>query len=391
MTKTRIQSIDLLRGLVMIIMTLDHTRDYFHYDAFFFDPSDLSQTNIALFFTRFVTHFCAPVFVFLAGTSAYFVGKRMDKKKLSIRLLKRGFWLIFLELVVIKFAWNFKLDYSIITLQVIWALGLCMILLAGFIHLPKSIALGFSLILIAGHNMFDSFHPESNRFLEILWSFLHVFGIITFDKFMVFVAYPLIPWIGLMVFGYYFGEWYSSDFKKEKRMKSLLITGSALILLFVLLRAGNLYGDPFPWEAQSKPIFSFLSFINIMKYPPSLLYILLTIGPTLIFLWLAEKFSFDKFKPLVVIGRVPMFWYILHIYIIHLFAAIAASATTGFVFSDMLIDLWVTRQPELKGYGFSLGFVYLVWITVILILYPMSNWYNNYKTTNKDKWWLSYL
>lgn len=388
-TKERIKSIDFLRGLVMIIMALDHVRDYFHYDAFFFDPVDLTQTNEALFFTRFISHFCAPVFVFLAGTSAFFVGQRKSKKSLSIWLLKRGLWLILLELTIIKFGWLFKFDISYFMLQVIWILGLAMIFLAVIIHLPKKLTIVVSFLIILGHNAFDSFIPNGNLNSDI-WTFLHEFKLLNYEDIKVFVAYPIIPWIFVMPLGYYFGELYLPKINSKKRTKNLLQLGIISTLLFFILRCLNLYGDPYFWSTQDSWSYTIMSFFNVTKYPPSLLYLLITIGPSILLLAFAEKWKGWFFNKLVIIGRVPMFFYIIHIYIIHLIALIAVTAT-GFNLSDMFADLWVTMQSGLKGYGFHLGVVYLIWIILIIGLFPICSWYNTYKSNNRDKWWLSYL
>ncbi|MGB5418923.1 DUF1624 domain-containing protein [Algibacter sp.] len=384
---TRIESIDLLRGLVMVIMALDHVRDYFHYDAYFFDPTDLSQTNVALFITRFLTHFCAPVFVFLAGTSAFFVGQRRDKKDLSIWLLKRGFWLIIAELTIMKFGWNFNLNYNMVVFQVIWALGASMVFLAAFIHVPKNIMIALSLIVIFGHNAFDGFMPES---LENLWVLLHVQGPVSTPINTIFIAYPLIPWIFVMPLGYHFGLLYHKDFKQNLRTKWLTYIGVGCILLFIFIRSLNIYGDPNNWEEQKSFAFTVMSFINFSKYPPSLLYLLVTLGPAILLLAFAENWKGKLHSASVTIGRVPMFFYIIHIYIIHLLATIAL-AITGFSPKFMIIDLFVTFTPELKGYGFSLWVVYVIWVLLILALYPICKWYWKYKSNNRDKWWLSYL
>lgn len=387
--KNRIKSIDLLRGVVMVIMALDHVRDYFHADAYFFDPSDIAQTNVPLFWTRFVTHFCAPVFVFLAGTSAFFVGQRRDKKSLSIWLLKRGLWLVVAELTIIKLAWMFKLDYSTILLQVIWVLGISMVFLAGFIHLPKKLMIGLALIVIFGHNLLDSFAP-SDSVASGVWTFLHVFNMVNMGSFQVLVGYPIIPWIFVMLLGYYFGEFYKPSYDSKLRIKRLFQIGLGLTLLFFVIRTMNVYGDPYTWAKQDSLGMTIASYFNITKYPPSLLYLLITLGPSILFLAFMENVQNRWTEKLVVIGRVPMFFYIVHIYVIHALAVVAAIAT-GFSFSDMVIDLWVTLQPQLQGYGFNLWVVYLVWIVLTVALYPICSWYNDYKTANRQKWWLSYL
>ncbi|MBO0320905.1 DUF1624 domain-containing protein [Muricauda sp. CAU 1633] len=387
--KKRIKSIDMLRGVVMVIMALDHVRDYFHADAYFFDPSDIAQTNVPLFWTRFVTHFCAPVFVFLAGTSAFFVGQRQDKKSLSIWLLKRGLWLVVAELTIIKLAWMFKLDYSTILLQVIWVLGISMIFLAGFIHLPKKFMIALSLVVIFGHNLLDSIAP-TDAVASGFWTFLHVFNIVNMGSIQVFVGYPIIPWIFVMPLGYYFGELYKPSYDPKLRIKRLFQIGLGLTLLFFVIRTINVYGDPYTWAEQDSLGMTIASYFNITKYPPSLLYLLITLGPSILFLAFMENVQNRWTEKLVVIGRVPMFFYIIHIYVIHALAVVAA-LSTGFDFSDMVIDLWVTLQPQLQGYGFDLWVVYLIWAVLTIALYPVCSWYNAYKTANRQKWWLSYL
>ncbi len=385
----RIKSIDMLRGLVMVIMALDHVRDYFHYDAFFYDPSDLSQTSVGIFWTRFITHFCAPVFVFLAGTSAFFVGQRRSKKELSIWLLKRGIWLVIAEVTIIKFAWMFKLDFSTVVLQVIWVLGIAMIFLAGFIHLPKKLNISLAILFVIGHNLFDSYSP-TGPVSSGIWTFLHIFGVIPMGNITILSGYPMIPWVFVMLLGYHFGELYKPSYGAEKRKKALIWLGLGMLLAFVIIRATNIYGDAIKWEVQDTASFTVLSFFNLTKYPPSLLFLLVTLGIPMIFLAFAENWRGKLTEWLVVIGRVPMFFYIIHLYVIHFFALLAAMAT-GFQASDMVIDLWITLQPELQGYGFSLWVVYLIWLILIIALYPICKWYDGYKTRNRQYWWLSYL
>src|SRR6267154_3502658 len=386
----RIESIDLLRGAVMIIMALDHVRDYFHADAFLYNPTDLSQTNVWLFATRWITHFCAPVFVFLAGTSAFLIGSRKGKNELSAFLLKRGLWLILLDFTVINFAWFFNIHFSFIALTVIWALGIGMILLAAIIHLPFKMILAIGLLLVAGHNLLDSVHITANTSAAKVWAVLHVPSVFKLGYFKVFSGYPILPWSGIMFLGYCFGTLYKPSFDARKRKRILLQLGSGLILLFVVVRLINRYGDPFPWHVQPNSLFTFLSFINVTKYPPSLLYILITLGPSMIFLALSEKMTGQVSQYVIALGRVPMFFYITHIYFIHLLALIAALAT-GFSASAMTFTTWVTDSVNLKGYGFNLGVVYVVWTGIVLLLYPVCLLYDRYKTSHKEKWWLSYL
>jgi uncharacterized membrane protein len=387
---TRVTSIDFLRGLVMIVMALDHVRDYFHAGAFVFDPTDLTQTNVPLFFTRFITHFCAPVFMLLSGTSAYIVGKRKGKKALTRFLFTRGLWLIFLELTIVNFGWFFDFSYANTGTLVIWALGCSMIGLAGLIHLPKAITLAFSLMLIFGHNLLDSIH-FNNGFGQYIWAILHEAKPFFFKDIAWFALYPLIPWVGVMSLGYCLGTFYETTYSPQKRRRQLLWYGIAATLLFIALRFTNWYGDPFLWSGQSRgETFTVLSFLNLNKYPPSLLYLLVTLGPALIFLALTEKVNGWLSNQVQVIGRVPMFYYLVHIYLIHLAAMLAAEVTAGYDWSHMVLTNWVSFEPRLRGFGYSLATTYLVWIGLVLILYFICRWYDRYKRSHKH-WWLSYL
>lgn len=389
--KPRITSIDFLRGAIMIIMALDHVRDYLYSGSFYYDPLDLDKTSGALFFTRWITHFCAPVFMLLAGTSAFIMGQKKTKKELSAFLLKRGLWLVFLEMIVMNFGWNFNIQFPVFFFITIWALGVSMIVLAGLIHLPKKIILAFCIILVAGHNLLDGVHITGNTLPAFGWSILHEQQFFTWHSEMLLVGYPVIPWIGVMPLGYLMGEWYAAGYNAEKRKKNLLMLGTAAIVLFIILRYSNLYGDPVKWTTQKNPFYTFLSFIKVNKYPPSLLYILIMLGPSLLFLAVTEKLNGAIVKVVSVYGRVPMFYYILHIYIIHLVALIASALTHGQDWSIWLLKepIWFTK--DLQGYGFSLPVAYLFWITIVAALYPLCRWYDKYKQAHKEKWWLSYL
>ena len=387
---TRIQSIDLLRGVVMIIMALDHVRDYFHADAFMYHPLDLEKTNVAIFATRWITHFCAPVFVFLAGTSAYLVGQRKGKKELSTFLFTRGFWLIILEFTVLNFAWFFNIKFTFFALTVIWALGTGMIVLAAAIHLPFRLILFFGILLVVGHNALDSFHVDGEGFQSLIWKVLHEAAIVKFSDFVLFIGYPLLPWAGIMFLGYCFGALYVPSIDPLFRKKRLYLLGFSAIVVFFILRAINLYGDPNPWSVQAGALNTFLSFMNVTKYPPSLSYALITLGPALLFLAVSEKYSGKVTDIVTALGRVPMFYYIIHIYIIHVLALFAALAT-GFQASDMVFNIWVTDTPNLKGYGFSLAVVYAIWILLVLALMPLCLWYDRYKRRHREKRWLSYI
>jgi uncharacterized membrane protein len=387
---TRIESIDLLRGIVMIIMALDHVRDYFHTDAFLFNPLDLEKTNVAIFATRWITHFCAPVFVFLAGTSAFLVGQRKGKRELTNFLLTRGIWLVILEFTIINISWFFNFKFTFFALTVIWALGVGMIVLALAVHLPFKLILAIAIVLVAGHNLLDSIHLEGDNILSFTWKVLHEAALVKFPHFALFIGYPLLPWTGIMLLGYCLGVLYIPSVDPVFRKKRLYLFGFSAVLAFFILRAINVYGDPVPWTVQSNSLYTFLSFLNVAKYPPSLSYALITLGPSLLFLPVSEKYSGKLVNIVTALGRVPMFYYIVHLYVIHLLALVAAVAT-GFTVSDMVFDTWVTDSPNLKGYGFSLGVVYIIWIVLVLSLIPLCLWYDKYKRKHRDKRWLSYL
>jgi uncharacterized membrane protein len=386
----RIHSIDLLRGTVMIIMALDHVRDYFHAGAFQFDPTDLTRTDVPLFFTRWITHFCAPVFTFLAGASAFLNSTKKTKKELSFFLFTRGLWLVIAEVLIITLGWTFNPLYPVLILQVIWALGVSMMVLAAMIYLPRTIILITGLVLIFGHNLIDLTQTPGDQPTSFLMAIVHKQHIFFMKPFSVMLGYPVTPWIGIMLTGYVFGQLYLPTYDSAKRRKALLLLGSGAVALFIILRYINVYGDPRPWSPQQSPLFTFLSFLNTTKYPPSLLYTLMTLGPSLLFLAFAEKPLSKLTEKLVVFGRVPMFFYILHIYLIHLLAVIAA-ALSGYKWSDMILTGWVSMNAQLQGYGYSLVFVFVLWIIMVLALYPLCKWYDEYKRVNRSKWWLSYI
>ena len=387
----RIEAIDLLRGTVMIIMALDHVRDYFHRDAFVFQPEDLGRTNVVLFFTRWITHFCAPVFVFLAGTAAYLYGSKRSTKELSVFLFTRGLWLLFVELFILSFFRTFNPAYTYVHLQVIWVIGLSMMILSAAIYLNKHVLLLCGLLMILSHNLLDSLHVTGTGSLGFVWSLLHEPGHFLFGNFSIYVHYPLIPWAGVMMIGFCFGQLYTRRDHQKKRKNILRWLGATAIGLFIILRSGNFYGDAAHWSVQNKFSFSLLSFLNVTKYPPSLLYLLLTLGPAMIFLSLAEKPLNTIKKQVAVIGRVPMFYYLAHILLIHVFATIAAYLS-GYKLSDMVLSTSVQAAPLLKGYGFNLFTVYLVWAGLVIFLYPFCKWFDDYKRTHLPaKKWLSYL
>lgn len=387
----RIESIDILRGVVMVIMALDHTRDYFYYGSFFNDPTNIETTTPFLFFTRFITHYCAPVFVFLAGTSAFLYGEKKSKSQLFKFLLTRGLWLIILEIVLNNLIWWFDLSYGFIVLQVIWAIGVSMIALSFLIYLPKKILILVGVILIFGHNALDKITMEGESFQAIIWYILHQGGQIVFDSNrMIGAYYPVIPWIGIIVLGYCFGNFYRKDFNVHTRKNCLLYIGLGSILLFFIIRGINLYGDLVPWEAKNTLTKTILSFINVTKYPPSLSYVLITLGPALLFLYAIESVKNKISDFFLVFGRVPLFYYFLHVLVIHVLAIIGILIFGG-TWENMILTPDVFQNEKLLNYGYSLFVVYLVWIGVIALLYFPCRKYMIYKVNNKDKWWLSYL
>lgn len=389
-TSKRVESIDVLRGVVMIVMAIDHVRDYFHYDAFMYSPTDLSRTNAPLFFTRFITHYCAPVFVFLAGASSYLYGVKRNKKQLSFFLLTRGAWLVFLELFVLGFFRTFNLSFTYFNLQVIWAIGISMMALSAIIYMNRQAILLLGVLLIAGHNLLDTVHIQGNTSPAFVWSILHDVKFFTIGRFLIHVYYPVLPWIGLMAVGYYLGSLYAPTYDASKRRKTLLSLGIAALALFLILRIYNLYGDASMWSVQKDSVFSLLSFLNVTKYPPSLLYLLITLGPALVFLALMEKPLNKVTSRIVIYGRVPMFYYLAHILIIHLLAVVAAMMTGH---SEMtVLNNSVNNVQGLKGYGFGLTTVYIIWIALVLALYPLCKWFDQYKRNHQaEYWWLSYL
>lgn len=388
---SRVKSIDFIRGMAMIVMALDHVRDYFHADAFFYSPTDLSQTTVFLFFTRWITHFCAPTFMFLAGTSAYFVGRRKTKKELSVFLLKRGLWLVFADLFILTFGWSFDALYHVFLFNVIWAFGVGMILLALLIHLPVRIILAIGLAIVAGHHLMDGVNVEGNTLPAFLFGILHKQSIFYFGGKTFFIVYTIMPWVGVMALGYCLGSLYTDSYPANARKRTLVLLGSTAIFLFIVLRVGNFYGDPVPWQQQPSGMFSFLSFLNTSKYPPSLLFLMMTLGPVLLFLAFAENVRGKLVNAISVYGRVPFFYYIIHVFLIHLLALIAAEFLEGFSWSDMILKQSFLGMGKLKGYGFSIGIVYLIWISVVLVLYPLCKWYDHYKRSHKQNQWLSYL
>lgn len=390
----RIESIDLLRGFIIIIMALDHVRDYFHAYSYVHDPTDLQHTSVPIFFTRWITHYCAPVFTLLAGVSASLYGFKNGRQSLSVFLFTRGLWLVLLELAYVTLMWTFNPHYPSFILQVIWALGISMMVLALLIHLPRKVLLVLGMLLVFGHNMLDTVHVTGQSTGALIWTLLHEqnFGSFHLGPFTLIIGYPLIPFIGIISLGYCLGSLYNPDVAADYRKKILRNLGLGAVLLFIVIRAINMYGDPAHWSVQKNFIFTILSFLNVSKYPPSLLFMLMTIGPALLFLAYSEKPLNRVTSKVIVFGKVPMFFYLIHIPVIHGMGVVAA-IISGRPASDMVnFTTWVTANAQLVGYGFSLLVVYVMWIVTIVLLYPICLRFSKYKAANQqNKKWLSYF
>lgn len=395
-TKSRIESIDVLRGLVMVIMALDHVRDFFHINAFTADPLDPAVTTAGQYFTRWVTHLCAPVFIFLSGVSIYLQHQRKSNRELGVFLLKRGGWFILAEWTIVAFGWTFLPPFVLMPFMVIWAIGISMVLLglmilANFSY--KSIlAIGF--VIVLGHNLLNI--PESAPGFSpgFLWDLLHtgVFKPYTLPwGSTILIAYPFLAWTGLMCLGYAFGIFYSGRFSVAKRQRILVGIGIGLILFFVLLRTWNWYGDPAHWAEQRNVFRSFLSFLNVTKYPPSLLYMSITMGLSLLLLAFMERFKNRFTGWMVVYGRTAFFYYLLHIYLIHILAAIYFFARGGEMSRALESLPQLPFMFVIPGQGMSLEWVYAVWLFVVISLYPLCKWYDQYKSRHREKWWLQYI
>jgi uncharacterized membrane protein len=380
----RLTSIDTLRGVVMILMALDHVRDFFGVPGI--SPTNLAQTTVPLFLTRWITHICAPVFFLLTGTGAYLSRGRKSIPELSRFLFIRGIWLILLEVTVIRcLGFQFNFDYQVTLLVVIWALGWAMIVLAVLVWLPAPAVLMFGAAIIAGHNLLDnvrSAHP--------MWVILHSPGfVVNRPGFVVFAAYTLIPWVAVTAVGYSLGQIYR--WSPERRRAFLLRLGLTLTAAFVALRALNVYGDPAPWTAQESPAFTVVSFLNVTKYPASLSFLLMTLGPALLILSVLDGKVPRLLRPALVFGRVPLFYFLLHLPLIHLLAVIVCYVQNGAVH-------WMFESPDLgrypftapPGWGLSLPLIYLLWVLVVALLFPVCRWFASVKQ-RRNSAWLSYV
>jgi len=387
-SRARVESVDVVRGIVIVLMALDHTRDFFGDLAA--DPTALATTTPALFFTRWITHFCAPAFFLLTGTGACLALGKMSKAELARYLVTRGLWLIFLELVVMRFALQFNIDYQVTIVTVLWALGWAMIALAGLIWLPVSVIATIGVVMVAGHNLLDGISPASFGALAPLWTILHAPGIVFNNgRFLVVISYVLIPWIGVTALGFCLGKLFQGD--AERRKAWLLWLGVGLTAAFLILRFANLYGDPAAWSPQTSPLWTLISFLNLTKYPPSLLFLAMTLGPVLLLLRAFETRVPRIFQPALMIGKIPLFFFILHFFLIHLLAVLASwlrYGEIGEMFRSPDLAHFPFSQPP--GWGEPLPVIYATWIGVVLLLYPLCRWYARLKQRNKA-WWLSYL
>ena len=385
--RARVESIDVLRGLVMILMALDHVRDYFGAPG---NPTDPARASAALFFTRWVTHFCAPVFFLLTGTGAYLARARRPTSELSRFLVTRGLWLIALELTLFRcLGYQFNVDYRLTMLVILWALGWSMIALGALVRLPVAAVTSIGVALIAAHNLFDPIRASSLGRLAPLWTVLHGQGFVVGPPHAVFVAYPLVPWIGVTAVGYGLGaivEW-----PDARRRRWLARAGLAMTAAFVALRLPNVYGDPSPWNAQATLGKTGLSFLNATKYPPSLLFLLMTLGPALALLATLPRTTPRALAPVLTFGRVPLFYFLLHMPLIHAAAVVACRVRYGtahWMFESPTIAQYPFTQPP--GWGYALPVVYAIWIGVVIALYPLCRWFAAVKQRNSAAW-LSYL
>lgn len=387
--RQRIQSLDLLRGAVMVLMALDHVRVYSGLPAGGPEPG--------IFFTRWVTHFCAPAFIFLAGTAAFLNGRKLGNPGALARfLVGRGAWLVLLELTLLRLAWTFNLDYAHYLLAgVIWAIGCCMIILAGLVRLPPAVVTAAGVVLIAGHNVVDPFLPRLMPAVQQtgsawIWQILYFGGPIQVGEHgpPLFVLYSIVPWVGVMAAGYGFGT--VIQMEPGRRRQWCLRLGLGAVAAFLLLRGFNLYGDPRPWGSPDSPYPQLLSFLNTNKYPASLLFLLMTLGPTIALIPLAERARGWLADALVTFGRVPFFYYVLHIPLIHATALLVSVVRTGAIDPWLFANHPVMNPPPPAGYVWSLGLLYLVFAAVVVVLYFPCRWFARLKRRRSNRW-LGYL
>jgi uncharacterized membrane protein len=376
----RVESIDIVRGAIMVLMALDHTRDFFGLPG---NPTNLATASAPLFLTRWITHFCAPSFFFLMGTGAFLAGRRRSPSELGRFLVARGLWLIVLDLVVLRcFAYQFNFDYRVTMLLVLWALGWALIALAAVARLPIAVIAAIGAVMIAGHNLLDGVRSASPG-----WRILHAPGVVwSSSGHIVFAAYPLVPWMGVTMVGYAIGTVYT--WPEDRRRRFLARLGLLFTIAFLVVRGLNVYGDPVPWTHQRTAFFTLLSFLNTTKYPPSLAFLLMTLGPVLLALACTER---ARSRVLVFYGRVPLFYYVVHFAVLHALATLICLLRYGSAH-------WMFESPDLAnypfsappGWGFPLPIVYLAWALVVVAMYPLCRWFAGVKARSRAPW-VSYL
>ncbi|MBM3877658.1 MAG: DUF1624 domain-containing protein [Verrucomicrobia bacterium] len=386
----RLESVDLLRGIIMALMALDHTRGWFSEATFY--PLDLDKTNVPLFLTRWVTHLCAPGFIFLAGAGAFLSTLRgMDRRGLSVFLITRGLWIALLEVTWVRcLGWTFNFDYHFVGLSVLWAIAWSLVVLGVLVWLPVRWIAVFAVGMIATHNLFDHVKPADWGALGWLWKVLHSPGGITpAPGFHIAVGYVLVPWMGVMALGFAVGALWQRP--ADERRKWLFCIGAGMTVVFFALRFTNGYGDTHAWSPQKNAVFTFFSMIHCEKYPPSLLFLLMTLGPLLMSLAWLERGTPRLLSPLIVFGRVPLFYYLLHLPLLHGAAVLVAQVRFGrsdWLTTNQMPGVPPTPVPPENGFG--LPGVYLVWVAALLVLWPCCKWFADLKQRRRGKW-LSYL
>ncbi|EFQ62834.1 DUF1624 domain-containing protein [Pseudomonas sp. FP597] len=377
--RQRLLSIDALRGLVILFMLLDHVRETFLLHRQVSDPMSIDSTEPALFVSRTLAHLCAPVFVLLTGLSAFLYGQKYQgRRDVSAFLFKRGLFLVVLEFTLVNFAWTFQLPPSVIYLQVIWAIGISMLALAALVWLPRAVLIVLALVVIGGHNLLDAVHFAPGSALQNLWAILHERSWIDVsDNLRLRITYPVLPWIGVIALGYAIGPWFANGMPPALRQRYLLLGGVSALVGFVLVRAANGYGEK-PWQAYESGAQTLMSFFNVTKYPPSLLFLGLTLGIGLLLLWAFERAGHKRWiGVLAVFGAAPMFFYLLHLYVLKvLYVACAA--------------LFGLNHGNYFGFD-SIGAVWLVALVLPLALYPPVRWFAKLKARRRDLAWLKYL
>ncbi|HYW50717.1 MAG TPA: hypothetical protein VE861_08935, partial [Gemmatimonadaceae bacterium] len=372
----------------------DHVRDFIHRGAMSQSPTNLSTTSAALFLTRWITHFCAPVFMFTAGLgAALWLQGGGTRRQLARYLVARGAWLMLLEVTVMRLAYNFtpSMQYPVLLL-VLWVLGLCMIGLAALLWIPVPVLATLSVVVIAAHNLLDGISAAQFGGAAWLWNVVHQVGLFKVGPVLVIVGYPLVPWLAVMTLGFCSARLFTLT--PEVRQRRLLQLGTAATVAFVTVRLLDGYGDPVPWTVQASSTFTFLSFLNTSKYPPSLLFLLMTLGPSLIVLAALDRRGVASDTPLVVFGRVPLFYFVGHFFLAHLAAVLMAwmrygSAAAAFTFMPVP-SMGGEKTSYPPDYGYDLWVAYAVWIAIVLLMYPACRWYGGVKATQRH-WWLRYL